>query len=149
MKRKRRLYLLSSCLSVLVLLMVDDTPVLAQTDSLSRHTVVSADGISRTVLEQYNIPGTDDEMRMVLTTYPPGVGLPLHHHPSVAFNYILSGSAETQYEGEPMLVLKAGDHFQDEAERKHLIFRNPDPVHPLTYIITYVVKRGSSFLIVP
>jgi quercetin dioxygenase-like cupin family protein len=111
-------------------------------------TVVSADGISRRTLERYE-NGAGEEFRLVLTTYPPGVGLPAHHHPVVAHNYILEGVAESQYAGEELKLLTAGRSYQDKAGAPHLIFRNPDASSPLKYLIAYTVKKGQPFLIVP
>jgi hypothetical protein len=70
-------------------------PVRAFAASADR-TIVSPDGIIRTTLESY-VNDAGEDFRLVLTTYPPGVGLPLHHHSSVAHNYILEGIAESQY----------------------------------------------------
>jgi hypothetical protein len=73
-------------------------------------TIVTPDGIIRTTLQHYE-NGTGDEFKLVLTTYPPGVGLPLHHHPTVAHNYVLEGVAESQYEGESLMRFTAGDSY--------------------------------------
>jgi quercetin dioxygenase-like cupin family protein len=111
--------------------------------------VTGPDGITRTTLEQYET-ASGDEFKMVLTEYPPGVGLPSHHHPSVAMNYILEGKAESRYADEPAVrALGAGESYQDKAGVQHLIFRNPDPRAVLKYLIVYTVKRGQPFLIVP
>lgn len=113
-----------------------------------KKTVVTPDSIIRTTLQNY-LSGTGDEFKLVLTTYPPGVGLPLHHHPTVAHNYVLEGVAESQYEGEPLLRFKTGESYQDKAFTKHLIFRNADQYTPLKYLIAYTVKKGEPFLIIP
>jgi len=42
-----------------------------------------------------------------------------------------------------------GDSYQDKAFTKHLIFRNGDQRAPLKYLITYTVKKGQPFLIIP
>ena len=111
-------------------------------------TIVSADGIVRTTLESYTNDAGED-FRLVLTTYPPGVGLPVHHHPSVAHNYILEGIAESQYAGEELFHFTSGQSYQDKASLKHMVFRNPDRTAPLKYLIAYSVKRGESFLMIP
>jgi quercetin dioxygenase-like cupin family protein len=111
-------------------------------------TIVTTDGIVRTTLQNYQ-SGTGDEFKLVLTTYPPGVGLPLHHHPTVAHNYVLEGVAESQYEGEPLLRFMAGESYQDKAFTKHLIFRNADQHTSLKYLIAYTVKKDEPFLIIP
>jgi len=89
-------------------------------------TIVSADGIIRTTLKSY-MNDAGEEFRLVLTTYPPGVGLPVHHHPSVAHNYILEGIAESQYAGEELFHFTSGQSYQDKASVKHMVFRNPAP----------------------
>lgn len=122
-------------------------PLLAQIAE-ARQAVVTPDGISRTTLESYeNEAG--DAFRLVLTMYPPGVGLPAHHHPSVAHNYVLEGVAESQYDGEGLRRFTAGESYQDKALSPHLIFRNGDRSAPLKYLIAYTVRKGQPFLIVP
>jgi quercetin dioxygenase-like cupin family protein len=111
-------------------------------------TTVSAEGIIRTTLESY-VNDAGEDFRLVLTTYPPGVGLPLHHHPSVAHNYILEGIAESQYAGEELFHFRSGQSYQDKASVKHLVFRNPDRSAPLRYLIAYTVKAAEPYLIIP
>jgi quercetin dioxygenase-like cupin family protein len=120
---------------------------LAQTMPSGR-TVTSADGIVRTTLENY-IDDDGEEFRLVLITYPPGIGLPVHHHPGVAHNYVLEGVAESQYEGEELKRFVAGQSYQDKANVPHTIFRNGDRTSPLKYLIAYTVKKGQSFLLIP
>jgi quercetin dioxygenase-like cupin family protein len=122
-------------------------PLLAQITAAGS-AVVTPDGISRTTLET-SATGAGDEFKLVLAVYPPGVGLPIHHHPSVALNYILEGVAESQYAGDPLQRLTAGQSYQDKALSPHLIFRNGDRTAPLKYLVAYTVKQGLPFLIVP
>lgn len=122
-------------------------PLLAQVKA-AEQTVVSPDGIVRTTLENYE-NSAGEEFRLVLVTYPPGVGLPSHHHPSVGHNYILEGVAESQYEGEPPKRFSAGDSYQDKALVRHAMFRNGDRTSVLKYLIAYTVKKGQPFLIIP
>lgn len=124
-----------------------DVPLLAQINTAG-DTDVSPDGVIRTTLQKH-INAAGEEFRMVLTTYPPGVGLPSHHHPSVAHNYVLEGVAESRYAGEELQRFTAGESYQDKAEAQHLIFRNPDAVSPLKYLIVYTVKKGQPYLIIP
>jgi quercetin dioxygenase-like cupin family protein len=111
-------------------------------------TTVSADGIVRTTLESY-VNDAGEDFRLVLTAYPPGIGLPAHHHPSVAHNYIVEGIAESQYADEELLRFTSGQSYQDKASVKHLVFRNPDRSAPLKYLIAYTVKAGQPYLIIP
>ncbi|WP_426992178.1 cupin domain-containing protein [Methylomonas sp. CM2] len=123
------------------------TPLFAQITSQG-NTTVSSDGIVRTILQSHE-DNEGNEFRLVMTTYPPGVGLPVHHHPSAGFNYILEGIAESQYVDEPILTFRAGDSYQDKANAQHLIFRNADRINPLKYLIAYTTQKGQPFLMVP
>ena len=122
-------------------------PLLAQIADPNK-TLITPDGITRTTLQNYT-NDAGEEFKLVLVTYPPGVGLPVHHHPCVAHNYILEGLAESQYEGETLQRFKAGDSYQDKALAKHLIFRNGNKNAPLRYLISYTVNKGQPFLIIP
>jgi quercetin dioxygenase-like cupin family protein len=124
-----------------------EVPLLARM-STSGDAVVSPDGVIRTTLQNH-VNAAGEEFRMVLTTFPPGVGLPSHHHPSVAHNYVLEGVAESHYAGEELQRFTAGESYQDKAEAQHMIFRNPDRVSPLKYLIVYTVKKGQPYLIIP
>lgn len=109
-------------------------------------TTTSPEGIVRTLLERF-----EDErgnvFELIHDTFPAGINVPLHHHPATALNYVLSGMAESQYEGEKMLLLKPGDSFQDHANRNHVHFRNPDPHRPVQILITHVLKKDQAFFI--
>lgn len=120
---------------------------LAQTAPSGR-TVTSADGIIRTTLESYTNEDGED-FRLLLLTYPPGVGLPSHHHPSVGHNYVLEGVAESQYEGEELKRFTAGQSYQDKPQAAHMVFRNADRNSPLKYLIAFTVKKGQPFLLIP
>jgi quercetin dioxygenase-like cupin family protein len=122
---------------------------LAEQLSKEKSTTVSREGITRTIIENYANDQTGEEFKLVMTTYPPGVGLPRHHHPSVAHNYILEGIAESQYAGEELKIFKAGESYQDKGETQHEIFRNPDLNASLKYLIAYTVKKGQPYLIIP
>lgn len=123
------------------------TPLLAKTASPDR-TTISPDGIIRETLESY-VNEAGEDFRLVLTTYPPGVGLPVHHHPSVGHNYVLEGVAESQYIGEELHRFTSGQSYQDKADEQHTVFRNPDKTSALKYLLVYTVKKGQPFLMVP
>jgi quercetin dioxygenase-like cupin family protein len=114
----------------------------------ARSTTTSPEGLIRTLLESH-VDENDDEFNLVLDTFPAGIVIPRHHHPSTGLNYVLEGVAESQYEGEPMRRLAAGASFEDHAHIPHLMFRNPDLAKPVRILISYTVKRGMPFLIIP
>jgi quercetin dioxygenase-like cupin family protein len=114
----------------------------------ARSTTTSPEGLIRTLLESH-VDENDNEFNLVLDTFPAGIVIPRHHHPSTGLNYVLEGVAESQYEGEPLRHLAAGDSFEDHAHISHLMFRNPDSAKPVRILIGFTVKRGTPFLIIP
>ena len=108
-----------------------------------------AAGITRTMLQRYAIPGSDQEMRMDLIVFPPGAASPLHHHPVAGLNYILEGTAESAYGDEQPRLYHAGESLQDRATVPHTLFRNADQHAVLRFLIFYTVKVGQPYLVVP
>jgi quercetin dioxygenase-like cupin family protein len=82
----------------------------------------------------------------MLVEYPPGYASPAHIHPVVGLNYILEGIAESQYIGEDLKTLNAGDSYQDPANKKHLVFRNPSKTDELRFLVAYRIKKDGAFM---
>lgn len=102
--------------------------------------------ITRTVIEKHPIEGTTRVLDLILAEFPPGAQSPVHTHPAVGINYILSGEVDSQYEGEPVKHYKAGDTYQDPAGKKHLLFRNASKTMPLRFLIAVELEKGQSFV---
>lgn len=105
----------------------------------------SASGITRRVIEQHPIEGSDKVLEMILVEFPPGAQAPPHVHPATGLNYILSGEVDSQYEGEAVKHYKAGDTYQDPPNRRHLLFRNTSATEPLRFLIAVELERGQPF----
>jgi quercetin dioxygenase-like cupin family protein len=101
--------------------------------------------INRQVLERAAIGGTDEELRLMLIEYPPSASAPVHRHPVIGLCYVIEGTAESQYEGEPVKTFRAGDSYQDSATKKHLIFRNPSTTSPLRFTCSAKIGKGQEF----
>jgi quercetin dioxygenase-like cupin family protein len=104
-----------------------------------------ADPISRKVIERHEISGSTDELQMILIEYQPGAAAPPHVHPVIGLNYIIEGTAESQYEGESVKKFKAGDSYQDPANKRHLTFRNMSKTKPLKFLVVCKIPKGTSF----
>lgn len=105
--------------------------------------------ISRTILEQQPIAGTDREMDVILVVYQPGVVAPKHHHSSAGFNYVLEGTAESAYGNETPRQYRAGETFMDQADVPHTLFRNPDQHKLLRFLIVANVKANQPYTFAP
>jgi len=114
----------------------------AQTSGHERPTTRTASGITRTELERHPLAGTDQEMRLYLIVYPPGVASPVHHHAAVGMGYVLSGTVESAFGNEKPRTYHTGESFVDEAVTPHTISRNVDRRKPLKLLLYYVLKPG-------
>lgn len=93
-----------------------------------------------------NIPGKS--LTAVVVTYPPGGGSSAHHHAISAFLYVyvLSGSIESQIEGEPLKVFKAGESFYEAPGAHHLIGRNVSKTEPAKLLAVFVADTNDKNL---
>jgi len=102
--------------------------------------------VARKVLERTPIAGTDDELRLMLIEYPPGVAGTPHRHPVTGLCYVVEGTAESQYEGEPLKTFRTGDSYQDPATKPHLIFRNASATQPLRFTCSAKLGKSQEFV---
>ena len=103
--------------------------------------------ITRRLLSQQDVqemPGW--ETRLYLIEYPPGVQAPRHAHPAVGIGYVLEGRFESAFEGEMPAIVEAGHSFVDKADVVHVLFRNPDPLRPLRFLIAYTIRKGEPLM---
>lgn len=106
---------------------------------------VSPDGNTRQYLESYTLENGDVFILEVVTV-PPGGRIAPHTHPVVGHNYILQGEVESQYEGEEIKRLKAGDSLQDKIAVEHKLWRNTSSTVPLKFLVAFTVRKGQPFL---
>jgi quercetin dioxygenase-like cupin family protein len=106
--------------------------------------------ISRTLLLRRDLPNLPGwETRLYLIEYPPGAAAPVHRHPVEGLGYVVSGRFESAFEGEHPMLVKAGESFVERAHVAHTLFRNPDPLRPLTFVIAFVAARGAPVVVTP
>jgi len=115
--------------------------------TLDKSKINSSNEISRKVIERVDIAGSDDELRLMLIEYPPNVSSVPHIHPVGGLCYVVEGVAESQYEGEDLKIFRAGDSYQDIAEKKHLLFKNASKTNPLKFTCTAKIKKDQQFML--
>jgi quercetin dioxygenase-like cupin family protein len=123
--------------------------LLAMMIATSSSAAAAMQPITRTVLEQRGIPGTDEQMEIILVVFQPGVAAPLHHHPVAGLNYILEGTAESAYGNATPKLYHAGDTLQDLPGLPHTVFRNADQHKVLRFLIFANIHAHQSYTIVP
>jgi quercetin dioxygenase-like cupin family protein len=102
--------------------------------------------ISRKIIERMQIEGSDEELRLMLIEYPPNVASVPHVHPVGGLCYLVEGTAESQYEGEDLKKIRAGDSFQDIASKKHLLFRNSSKTEALKFTCVAKIKKDQPYM---
>ncbi len=86
-----------------------------------------------------SIPGR--EIVQVLTEIPVGVESGWHQHPGEEVGYILAGNVQMSIEGQPTLMLHAGDPFLMPPRTPHnALDLGPDTGRMLS---TYIVEVGA------
>ena len=99
-------------------------------------------GIKHEIVKATDIPGTDQEMRVVRVDFLPGAADPVHHHPVAGVGYIVEGEAESAFENGTPITLSTGQSFIDPANTQHTLFRNKSTTHSLQFLMFYTVKKG-------
>jgi quercetin dioxygenase-like cupin family protein len=92
--------------------------LLAQKTSDHRETLLAT-----VAAQPPNAPGMT--LTTVIAEYAPGTSTPSHRHGNAfAMVYILEGTIVSKVDGKEV-VLHAGDHFTEDQNAHHEIFRNP------------------------
>lgn len=102
--------------------------------------------VSRKVIQSADVDGSNEELRMMLVEFPPEYSNVAHSHPVGGLCYVIIGTAESQYEGEDVKVFHAGDSYQDQANKKHLLFRNTSKTEPLKFMCTAKINKNQQFM---
>lgn len=76
---------------------------------------------------------TEGEVIVTRFDLPAGFDLPRHTHPGEEFVYILEGSATAVVEGQPDIVLEAGEAYWVPYRRVHTAVPGPDGVKGLVF----------------
>jgi quercetin dioxygenase-like cupin family protein len=103
-------------------------------------------GVKRTDLQQHDLSIPGREVVQVVVEIAPGVTAPNHTHPGEEIVYVLEGVLEYRVEGQPPVMLKAGE----------VLFIPAGAVHSATNVgpgngaelATYIVEKGKPLLTV-
>lgn len=119
------------------------SPVTLNSSSDAKFVVTN---VSRKVIERTGIAGGNEELRLMLVEFPPKFSNVAHTHPVAGLCYVIEGTAESQYEGEALKILHAGDSYQDSATKKHLLFRNASETDSLKFTCSAKIKKDQEFM---
>jgi quercetin dioxygenase-like cupin family protein len=102
----------------------------------------AAPAIRRTLLGRQPAHERGWETRLYLIEYPPGAEAPLHVHPAMGVGWVLDGELESAFGDEPIVKVRAGAAFVDQADVPHRLFRNASPDRALRFVIAYTLRAG-------
>jgi len=94
------------------------------------------------VLERVNVSGTNREMGMGVSEFPPNAEKPRHMATGPEVCYVMRGEIILQVEGRPVKVIRAGGSFQIPANAIHVTKAGPAGA---TVIATWVSTPGKPF----
>ncbi|MFC0401454.1 cupin domain-containing protein [Paraburkholderia rhizosphaerae] len=91
---------------------------------------------------QQAIPEAPGKAVLIATvTYEPGQSSSPHKHPGSIFAYVLEGSVESQLEGGPVKIYRAGDAWYEPVGAHHVVSRNASKSEPAKLLI-FAVTSG-------
>jgi quercetin dioxygenase-like cupin family protein len=96
-------------------------------------------GIKRTPLQKFDVPGTAYETIIGLAEVAANAQIGRHTHPGPESGYLLEGEMELIIEGQPSRVLKAGASYLVPAGAIH---DGKSGATGAKVIATYVVEKG-------
>ncbi|HLH95555.1 MAG TPA: cupin domain-containing protein [Xanthobacteraceae bacterium] len=96
-------------------------------------------GITRKIKSQMDGPAAGYVTINMEVGIEAGAVIPRHTHPGIESGYVVEGSLELPIDGQPTLMLKAGDGFQVPTAVPHAGGKASDK--KTTLALTYVVEK--------
>ena len=100
-------------------------------------------GIKRTVLQKFDVAGTNLEVTFMKVEFEPGFEVQRHTHPGNEASYIQEGEITLVLEGEEPKLLQAGGTAYFPAGLAH---GGKVGLKGVTLINTYVLEKGKPFM---
>ena len=95
--------------------------------------------IKRTPLQKFDVPGTNYETVIGMAEIVPNVSIGRHTHPGPESGFMLQGEMTLMVEGQPPVVVKAGESYKVPPGAVHDAKTGPAGAK---VIATYVVEKG-------
>lgn len=122
--------------SVVVLAMVGFTATQAQQRQSAAQASLT---IKRTPLQTFEVPGTNYQTVIGLAEIVPNILIGRHTHPGPESGYVLEGDFVLLVDGQPELLVKAGNSYKVPPGVIHDARTGPNGAK---VIATYVVEKG-------
>ena len=103
----------------------------------------AAPGIKRTILQKFDVPGTNYETTFMKVEFVPDYAVDRHTHPGPEASYVLEGEITLILDGQDPKVLKPGDTSYFAPGIIHAAKVGPKGVALLN---SYVLEKGKPFM---
>lgn len=102
--------------------------------------------VTRTVLQRYDLNIPQREMVQSVIAFDPGTSVGNHSHPGEEIIYVLEGSLEYEVEGNPTIILQAGEVLFIPAGKIHAA--KNEGSGRAKELATYIVEKGKQLVII-
>src|SRR5271155_5366697 len=125
---------------------VDMFKLILAAATLVASTALAADAQSpkRVVLEQIDVPGSAYTTIVAMTEIEPYGLVERHIHPGTEMTYVLEGGGDMFIEGNAVMHVGVGDHWEVAAGTPHYLKNGPKLTKLL---VTYVLEKGKPLAI--
>ncbi len=86
------------------------------------------------------------KVKVVEIEFMAGQKAPLHKHPCPVIGSIVEGQCLVQVDGEPAMILKAGDAFFEPADKPIVHFDNYSEKEPMKFIAYYLLNNEKDLI---
>lgn len=97
-------------------------------------------------LFQSALPNTGPRnLNAVRVDFAPGTAAQPHRHGNAfVYAYVLSGTVESQLEGKPARIYKAGESWAEEPGAHHTVTRNVSASEPASLLVIFISEPGAA-----
>jgi quercetin dioxygenase-like cupin family protein len=108
-------------------------------------------GTVRLVIAQRmpQLDGKNLTSTLVEVSYPPGGASQAHSHPCAVIAYVLEGEIESQVQGQPAAIYKAGQTFYEPPHGVHAISRNASQTKPARLLAYFLCDQPGPLTVPP
>lgn len=103
----------------------------------------AAPGIKRTILQKFDVPGTNYESTFMRVEFDANFDVPRHTHPGPEASYVFAGEVTLTLDGQAPQRLKTGDTIYFPPGIVHSAKVGPQGVVLLN---SYVLEKGKPFM---
>lgn len=128
-----------SLLTAVVFAFAAGTASAGATDGKRPPVTEPAPGLRQTVLQSFEVPGTEYETAIMRVEFPAGYFSPRHAHPGPEGSYVLSGEVTFHFDGQEPRTYRAGESLEVPAYAIHSAKAGSDG---FVLINTFVLEKG-------